>query len=146
MSDVPARLEPTVKLKVASYAPCKNQDHWGKECSCEKTLLDVREDYVTNLCTAAWAGFVQANMLNTAANPNIKDTGGTSRSLSANTAVSALTLVAGTGTAAASVADNALTTATAGSSGNTTSLTISTATETGTSGSFDERRGSPVGG
>jgi len=132
-------LEPsdsTIKLKVVSYAPCKNESHWGSSCNCEKEVLETREDYRTNLCTAGWAGFVQANILNTAANPNIKDTGGTSRSLSANTAVSALTLIAGTGTAAASVADNALTTATAGASGNTTSLTISTATETGTSGSF----------
>ena len=124
-----------INLNVKAYAPCKDQSHWGRDCNCEKELLGER-DGPSNLCTAAWAGFVQANILNTAANPNIKDTGGTSRSLSANTAVSALTLVAGTGTAAASVADNALTTATAGASGNTTSLTISTATETGTSGSF----------
>ncbi len=96
-----------LKLKVVAYEPCENKEHWGKPCDRQKKVSGTYEN-VDDLFTAAFAAFVQANIMNSNANPNVKDTGGTSRAINANSAVSALTIVAGTGTTAAAVSDNAL--------------------------------------
>lgn len=68
-----------------------------------------------DLGTKQFAQFVQNNILDTA--ESVTDTGGTSRSLSANSATSSVNIVAGIGTSAANFTDHALTTPTAGSSG-----------------------------
>jgi hypothetical protein len=123
-------------LTVKAFEPCKDSSHWGHTCDCEKELVGCREG-PSNLCTAAFAGLVQANIFNSAANPTIKDTGGVLRSVAANSAVSALTMAAGTGVTAAAVADFAMQAQTAGSSGSITAgITISATTETGVSGTF----------
>lgn len=114
--------------KSARYAP---RDPKNRHCT-GPVLKGVREG-PANLCTQAFALFTQNNMLATA--ESIKDTGNTSRSLSANSACSAPTIVAGTGTTAAAVTDVSLQTQQGGSSGSQ-AATINAYSGAGTSGSY----------
>lgn len=87
-----------------------------------------------DLITQQWALWVGNNIFGVA--QSIKDTTGTSRSETAWATLSALSILAGIGTTAASVTDTALQTATAGSSGSCVG-TLGTISEgSGTSGSF----------
>ena len=69
----------------------------------------------SNMTLKQFAQFVQANILNTA--ETITDTGGTGRSISANTSSATINIVAGTNTTAATFTDNKLGSQSAGSSG-----------------------------
>ena len=87
-----------------------------------------------DLGTIQLLGFICTNILDAA--ETIKDTGGTGRSITANSSNSAINIVAGTGTTAAAVSDYNLQTQSAGSSGTITGTVTapsgSTFTVTGT--------------
>lgn len=86
-----------------------------------------------DLETQAFAQFVLANLFATA--QTISDTGGTGRSIGANSAVSAPVVVAGTSTTAAQVTDTNLGAQSAGGAGSQTAV-MGAYSGSGTSGSF----------
>ena len=88
---------------------------------------------LNDLATKQFAQIIQNNILDTA--ESVLDTSNTARALSVNSASTAPTIVAGTGTTAAAVTDYALTTPTSGSSGSV-AATINAYSGSGTSGSF----------
>lgn len=118
-------------LSIKAYEPCRFVHHRGRECGCKKKLTGVREG-PANLLTNGFAALVQANILNNAPSNQIKDTGGTLRSITANTATSSLTGQAGTTGTAAAVTDNVL-----GAVTETATPTVNANPNTGTtSGTF----------
>lgn len=118
-------------LSVKSYEPCRFAHHRGRECGCKKKLTGVREG-PANLLTNGFAALVQANILNNAPTNQIKDTGGTLRSITANTATSALTGAAGTTGTTAAVTDFALGTETETQATVTVNANPNTGTTSGT--------------
>lgn len=144
------------KLEITVYEPCPKCKHWAwrsvstrfpsikfpryvplstQFCGCPPVISghSVNE---RDLETSQLMQLIALNVFGvTSLNP-IKDTGGTNRSPSANSAASALTIVAGTSTTTPTVADNALGAPVSGSSGYTTSVTVALVGETGASGSI----------
>ena len=120
-----------IHLKVEAFAPCKNPLHRGISCDCPKELTGVREG-PANLCTNAFAAFVQAGILNQAPSNTVKDTSNTARTLTANSAHSALTGRAGTNAAAAAVTDYMLGTETETQASVTVNANPNTGTTSGT--------------
>jgi copper homeostasis protein CutC len=100
---------------------------------CPDSIVGVYEN-TNDLSTNQFAGWIINNILDTA--QTIKNTSGTGIAETVNKAVSTLTIVAGTGTTAASVADYTLQTPVSGSSGSIAGTVSYTAPSSGTSGSF----------
>ena len=125
-----------IHLKVEAFAPCKNPLHRiaGVQCDCpreEKELIGVREG-PTNLCTNAFAAFVQSGILSTAPANTVPDTGNTARTLSKEQAHTALTGRAGTSSTAAAVTDYHLITETETQASVTVNANPTTGTTSGT--------------
>jgi hypothetical protein len=123
-----------VKVEVTAYAPCPI--HLGKStqfCGCLPIVTGHSVDEY-DLETTAFMQLVMTNIL-AGGSQSIKDTGGTSRTIANNSAASALTIVAGSGTTTPTVADYALASPIAGASGYTTSVTVGSLSESGSSGS-----------
>jgi hypothetical protein len=93
-----------------------------------------KEDYVTEFedpATVQFSDLVCANMLNTTETTCVKDTGGTSRTVSANSATSTVQVVAGTDTTAAAVTDYKLNAQSGGGQGAQTATANTVNTSTG---------------
>lgn len=90
-------------------------------------------DNPNDLATNQFAGFINTNLLDTG--ETIKDTAGTGNAISANSAATSPTIVAGTGTTAAAVTDYALQTPVSGSSGSV-GATVGAPSGSGTSGTI----------
>ena len=118
-------------LKVEAFKPCKKHAHLRAACECKKVRTGVREG-PANLCTNAFAAFVQSGILNQAPANTVKDTGNTARSLSANSAHSSLTGRAGTNATTAAVTDYALGTETETQATVTVNANPNTGTTSGT--------------
>lgn len=88
-----------------------------------------RRKKLHDLATKQFAQLIQLNILNT--NETITDTGGTGRSETANAAATVPTILAGTGSTAATVTDNAL-----GTQTETVAATINAYSGSGASGNF----------
>ncbi len=95
------------KLKLEIFAPCP--EHAPVPCRCPKVKTDEYEN-PDDLCTKQFAQLIQLNLL--ATNETIKDTAAASNAETANTAASSPTILAGTGTTAATVGDFAMQTQT----------------------------------
>ena len=93
------------------------------------TLAGIRHKE-NDLATAQFAQLIQANILDTA--ETITDTGGTGRSVTANSAATVPTIAAGTTGTAATVSDTALGTETE----TQTTVTVNTYSGSGSSGTF----------
>jgi hypothetical protein len=117
-----------IHLDVRAYAPCRHAAHHGRMCRCRKRLVGQRVG-PANLCTNVFANFVRANLLNTST--SIPDTGNTGRTI-LNSATSAVTMCAGTGGTAATVADVDLQTQTE----TETPVTVNAVSGSGSSGTF----------
>jgi hypothetical protein len=85
-------------------------------CACEKPLIGI-SDNENDIAVEAFANWVQVNILNSTVSNPFKDTGGTNRSPSANTAVTAVNIRAGSGVSAPLFADFAIESPLAGGSG-----------------------------
>jgi hypothetical protein len=122
-----------IDLRVAGYDPCPRKAHWGRACRCTKRLVGLREG-PANLLTNVFANFVRTGILGT--NTTITDSGGTGRALTKTLdggIVSASTAIcAGTGVAAATVADTNMQTQTE----QIANPTVNTVTGAGATGTF----------
>lgn len=132
-TDDPQRGAMRVKLEVEGFEPCLL--HAPESCDCPKVSVGK---YCNDgdLTTQQFAQFVLANIFATTQTP-VKDTSNTSRNIPANTAASAVTIVSGTNTTAATVTDVVMgtaaeTVAAAMSAYTSTSSTGGTFTITGT--------------
>jgi len=110
----------SLHVKVVAYEPCAR--HAPAPCDCPDKVVSKLPDgspavyeHDTDLGTTVLLGLLSANLLDTG--QNVLDTTGTSRSVSANSAVSSPTIVAGTGSTAAAVSDTNLQSQSSGSSG-----------------------------
>ena len=126
------------KIRVVAYAPCRLAAHRQRarldktDCDCkDRKVIGVREG-MANLCTNVFASFVQANILNQAPANNQSDTGGSSRAITANTAMSSLTGEAGTSATTAAVTDTKLGTATESQASVTVNANPTSGTTSGT--------------
>ena len=113
--------KPRVRAKLQLVAKDKDGNITGTYCNDD------------DLFTKQFAQITQLNILDTA--ESVTDITNTARSLTVNSASTAPTIVAGTGTTAAAVTDYVLQTPTAGSSGSA-SATINAYSGSGTSGNY----------
>jgi hypothetical protein len=96
----------------------------------------VWEDIVSDPATQQMAQIFQALFLNTAQSSSVKDTGGTSRSVAAQAAASAPTVVAGSGGTTAAVTDYKLGFQVSGNQGSQPATPGSISGWSGSTGSF----------
>ena len=118
-----------VGLRIEARAPCPTHAPKGEVCRCMKPFKVVERDA---LATKQFAQMVRALVLTGTESSTVKDTGGTSRTVSNASATSAVTIRAGTTGTAATVTDFALGTETETQA----STTINTYSGSGSSGSF----------
>jgi hypothetical protein len=127
-------------LEVTIYAPCKKHKRPDgipmstQFCGCKPIITGHTKTHA--LQTGQWAQIGIVNMLD-GATQTITDTSNATHSVTANSAVSAPTLVAGSGTTTPAVSDYKLQTQLSGTSGYTTSVTSGgSLTESGSSGTY----------
>ncbi len=123
---LPDRGRVKVHLHVEARDPCPV--HKGRPCECEKPLVGVYDG--PDLATKQFSQLIQLNIL--ATNETIKDTSAVNNAETANAAASAPTILAGTGSTAATVGDNAMQTQTETVAGTVTAYVGGA----GTSGTF----------
>ncbi len=110
-----------IHLRVVWRNPCPehgytHSDDKAKDPNhaCKGGFVGITDKW-DDISVTALAGLILNNILNTA--QSVKDTTNTARALSANSAASALTIIAGSGTTTPAFTDYSLTTAISGSSG-----------------------------